>query len=272
MKTFPLLLLAALLLILGCSRQESPGAVSIPFSKSAFVKRTESAFFSDSALKELRLLRNEIFARHGRIFDSHDLRDHFGKTAWYKPSRTYSDAMLSKQEREVVGSIQACETYLQEAGDKGRQHYDSVKTLYRFGPRLDTTIIDHIDYTGDGKKDACITRITRRGDSVLVHHVIVSRKDTIYNRTCLASFAPDKDLPLFDVYNNLATALRLSPFKASLNLVSPDIKKQYNGKKELKQYLAHFKGQILVTVTSESVGCGYFWYAPKKRFETLYCE
>jgi hypothetical protein len=272
MKTFPLLLLAALLLILGCSRRESPGAISVPFSRSAFAKRTESAFFSDSALKELRLLRNEIFARHGRIFDSHDLREQFGKTAWYKPSRTYSDAMLSKQEREVVGSIQVCETYLQKAGDKDRQHYDSVKALYRFGPRFDTTIIDHIDYTGDGRKEACIARITRTGDSVLVRYLIANGNDTIYRKTCLASFAPDKDLPLFDVYNNLATAIRLSPFHASLGMISPDIKKRYEGKAEIRRYLDKFKGRILVTVTSESVGCGYFWYAPKKRFETLYCE
>jgi hypothetical protein len=100
----------------------------------------------------------------------------------------------------------------------------------------------------------------------------VNARDTILDKTSLASFAPDKNLPMFDVYNNYATAVRLSPFRASLHLISPDIKKQYGGPKELKDYLAHFKGAVLFTVTSESAGCSYFWYAPEKKFAELYCE
>lgn len=34
---------------------------------------------------ELRLLRNEIFARHGYIFNSSDLQKHFGSQSWYRP-------------------------------------------------------------------------------------------------------------------------------------------------------------------------------------------
>jgi len=51
-------------------------------------------------------------------------------------------------------------------------------------------------------------------------------------KTEIASFASEKDpLPVFDVYNNLKTSVRLSPFKASLQSVSPDVKKQYEGTK-----------------------------------------
>ncbi len=39
-------------------------------------------------LGQLRLIRNEIFALHGRIFDSQDLRDYFSQKSWYVP--TYS--------------------------------------------------------------------------------------------------------------------------------------------------------------------------------------
>ncbi len=272
MKEIRLFTFALSLLFFACSRQEPRGAIFVPFAKSTFSKQTESAFFSDSALKELRLLRNGIYARHGRIFESRDLREHFSKFGWYRPSSAYNDAMLSKTEIEGVGSVLACENFLQRMTGKDRQHYDSVRALYRSKTRFDTTIIDHIDYTGDGKKETCVTRISRVGDSVLVRHVIVDKKDTMYSKTSLASFAPDKNFPLFDVYNNIATSVRLSPFRASLSVVSPDIKKLFDGKKEIKKYLAHFKGQVLVTVTSESAGCSYFWYAPKKRFEKLYCE
>lgn len=274
LKNHPIYLLVLPLVIIGfsCSREEPvpPGPPAL--NKATFAKRTESAFFSDSALGELRLLRNEIYARHGRIFESKDLQEHFRQCEWYHPSPAFNEASLSKTEREVVSSVQGCETYLQKMTAKDRQHYDSVKAFSRLDAAFDTTIVDRIDYTGDGKKDKCVTTIMQAENRVLIRHVIISGNDTIYDKESRASFAPDRDLPLFDVYNNVTTAIRLSPFKASLRLVSPDIKKLYNGKKEIKRYLARFKGRILVTVTSESVGCSYFWFAPAKKFETLYCE
>ena len=36
--------------------------------------------------EELRLARNEIFARRGRIFREKELQDYFGSKSWYKPS------------------------------------------------------------------------------------------------------------------------------------------------------------------------------------------
>jgi len=74
-----------------CSQQEPTPLQLEPFNKTSFMKRAEAAFFSGSPLKELRLLRNEIYAKHGRIFDSKDLRDYFDKCGWYHPSKKYSD-------------------------------------------------------------------------------------------------------------------------------------------------------------------------------------
>ena len=34
---------------------------------------------------QLRILRNEIYARHGYIFKSADLKAYFSKYPWYKP-------------------------------------------------------------------------------------------------------------------------------------------------------------------------------------------
>ena len=260
-------------LFFSCSQQEPAPLLLAPFNKTSYMKRTESAFFSDSAKKNLRMLRNEIYAKHGRIFESKDLRDYFGKYDWYRPAKKYSDNMLSKAELEMIADLIGCEKYLQNLRDKDRQHYDSVKTFYKSSQRFDTTIVDFLDYTGDGKKEKCITGISRKGDSIIVHHVIINKNDTIYNKTEIASFAPEKDpLPVYDVFNNLKTAVRLSPFKASLQSISPDVKKQYEGKKAYKKYLAKFKGEVLLTVTGEASGCSYFWYAPEKKFETLYCE
>jgi len=55
--------------------------------------------------KELRLLRNEIYARHGRKFKSKDLTETFSKQSWYRINAKYTDKLLSKDERELVRRI-----------------------------------------------------------------------------------------------------------------------------------------------------------------------
>ena len=37
------------------------------------------------SLEELRITRNEIFAKHGYIFKSEDLANHFSTKDWYEP-------------------------------------------------------------------------------------------------------------------------------------------------------------------------------------------
>lgn len=41
--------------------------------------------------EELRLARNEIFARHGMIFEVADLDAYFGEKSWYEPTVAYDD-------------------------------------------------------------------------------------------------------------------------------------------------------------------------------------
>ncbi|MDH4163647.1 MAG: YARHG domain-containing protein [Nitrospirota bacterium] len=55
---------------------------------------------------ELRVMRNEVFARHGRIFQSPDLQDYFSKKAWYRQNASYSDNLLSDVDKENVRIIQ----------------------------------------------------------------------------------------------------------------------------------------------------------------------
>ncbi len=51
---------------------------------------------------ELRFARNEIYARHGRIFTSEDLMTHFGAMDWYFPSvegSNFDEGILNEYER-----------------------------------------------------------------------------------------------------------------------------------------------------------------------------
>jgi hypothetical protein len=58
----------------------------------------------------LRILRNTVFARHGRVFKSEDLREHFAKQPWYKPDPSYSDARLTPEDRVEIQLIQERES------------------------------------------------------------------------------------------------------------------------------------------------------------------
>jgi len=56
---------------------------------------------------QLRLARNEIYARHGRIFKSPDLAAHFGRFAWYRP--VAAEVTLSPLEQSNVDLLQRAE-------------------------------------------------------------------------------------------------------------------------------------------------------------------
>lgn len=49
--------------------------------------------------KELDLLKNTIYARHGYIFESSDLREHFEKFDWYTSSHKNIDSLLTKMDK-----------------------------------------------------------------------------------------------------------------------------------------------------------------------------
>ncbi len=53
----------------------------------------------------LRLLRNAIYARHGKSFSSEDLDRYFRSFTWYKPNPKYSDTMLSQIENNNLSAL-----------------------------------------------------------------------------------------------------------------------------------------------------------------------
>ncbi|MCT4638069.1 MAG: YARHG domain-containing protein [Bacteroidales bacterium] len=71
-----------------------------------------SSYILDKYSKEeLRLMRNEIFAAHGYIFKSEDLRTHFYKTKWYKPRFTDVSEKLTNIEKYNIQMILNTEKY-----------------------------------------------------------------------------------------------------------------------------------------------------------------
>jgi len=58
---------------------------------------------------ELRLMRNFVFARHGRAFAAEDLKTLFNNLAWYRPDPSYSDARLGPEDKACVDAAAAAE-------------------------------------------------------------------------------------------------------------------------------------------------------------------
>jgi len=54
---------------------------------------------------ELRLLRNSIYAKYGRIFSSKDLTDYFSKFSWYIPKKKNVDSLLTEIDKINIEKI-----------------------------------------------------------------------------------------------------------------------------------------------------------------------
>jgi eukaryotic-like serine/threonine-protein kinase len=64
---------------------------------------------AELGLAELRVLRNTIYARHGRMFESPGLQRYFSSRSWYKPNAAYSDDLLTDADRANLEVLAAAE-------------------------------------------------------------------------------------------------------------------------------------------------------------------
>jgi hypothetical protein len=89
-------------------------------------------------LEELYLMRNEIFARHGRPFKTSELDTYFGSQDWYKRDRDYGDSRLSQVDRANVDTILKKErellkhNYITEDGRR-KINFNNVINKRQFG-------------------------------------------------------------------------------------------------------------------------------------------
>ena len=64
------------------------------------------------SLHELRLLRNEVYARHGRIFKTVWIQQYFGNQPWYDPKEDFKDGDISGSDKTNIETIVAYENQL----------------------------------------------------------------------------------------------------------------------------------------------------------------
>lgn len=74
---------------------------------------------SHLSLQELNYAKNEIYARHGRMFDSPELQSYFNSTSWYKGTvkpGAFSNAMLSDVEKANAEYLSEVEFSIDSGG------------------------------------------------------------------------------------------------------------------------------------------------------------
>lgn len=91
----------------GIKNHDMTGEYILPESDTQYISSRDVAYLTN---RELRLARNEIFARHGRMFDDPELSVYFNATSWYDgtiPSSSFSDDSLSRVEKANIEVIKA---------------------------------------------------------------------------------------------------------------------------------------------------------------------
>ena len=77
-------------------------------------KLISEAMLRGVSLHELRLLRNEIYARHGRIFRTDWLSQYFFSQPWYGPKEDFKDEEISGNEKTNIETIVKYESKLHD--------------------------------------------------------------------------------------------------------------------------------------------------------------
>lgn len=83
--------------------EDSNGYI-LPDSNSRKLKKSDLAGMT---AQQLSYAKNEIYARHGRVFKSSELQDYFNEKDWYEENDDFKDEDLSKKEAENTEFIAA---------------------------------------------------------------------------------------------------------------------------------------------------------------------
>lgn len=114
--------------------------------------------------EELRIARNTIFAKYGRIFKSKDLKELFGNQSWYKENSNFNEGQMKDEDKKLIELIQLWESQtdvlLRERADlTGNGRFDNCFVLYNENNATFAVIVnehfkvfDH--YWGKEKEDS----------------------------------------------------------------------------------------------------------------------
>ena len=92
--------------ILSDAQKKQRNVALLPGDMELFENRTiTDQMLRGLSLHELRLLRNEVYARHGRMFKAEWLQQYFFQQPWYAPDENFKDEELSGNNKLNVETI-----------------------------------------------------------------------------------------------------------------------------------------------------------------------
>ena len=101
--------------ILSTAQKRQRKVALLPGDMELFERKTISeSMLQGLSLHELRLLRNEVYARHGRQFKAEWLQQYFFGQPWYTPDENFKDEELSGSDKLNVETIVRYENKLHQ--------------------------------------------------------------------------------------------------------------------------------------------------------------
>jgi hypothetical protein len=101
--------------ILSTAQKRQRKVALLPGDMELFERKTISeSMLQGLSLHELRLLRNEVYARHGRQFKAEWLQQYFFGQPWYTPDENFKDEELSGSDKLNVETIVSYENKLHQ--------------------------------------------------------------------------------------------------------------------------------------------------------------
>ena len=101
--------------ILSGAQKRQRNVALLPGDMELFERKTiTEAMLQGLSLHELRLLRNEVYARHGRAFRAEWLQQYFYQQPWYTPDENFKDEQLSGSDKLNVETIVRYENKIHE--------------------------------------------------------------------------------------------------------------------------------------------------------------
>ena len=242
--------------------------------------------------KELRLCRNEIYARHGIKFKSKDLDRYFNSQGWYQPIENFHDSLLSGRELLAVKTLLTLENNFDNFTNKEKLHTNGVlKTIRKYYNRqINTSILTLGNFDGVQPTDTIVSRITDNNKIIIIEYSYLRNGEVIWSNTHKEPFL---EIINSKTYEELSKNLFVSGYLAikrcpakvyeSENLESIIKKHAFEfGMAELKKkgikvsesdyrkFIDSFDNDVLSHSYNEWGSKVQIWYEPAKEFVTIY--
>lgn len=243
-------------------------------------------------VEEIAFVRNEIFARHGRKFQTIKYKDFFSKFSWYNENIKYNDSLLTGKD---VRDIKILKSYENEANNLDVRSKAFLKLVldlikkFRYS-NIDTTIISVGNIDGDSILDTVRTRIYELNNEIIINYTWLSKQKIIWKYDYQNPYMYVDESNLFqydtrDLWIIFTTAVKHSGFEfkdldsykhIDRNIITSiglshlmDLGINIRREEYIK-YLENFEGQLVYYAQEEIGGNFDIWFEPIKNFVSFY--